>query len=227
MIDNDLHISEKSSIRGLFSTAYLPPQSYIAALLKCEKIKLEKHEFYTKQTYRNRCKILTANGIMDLILPVEKPNGNKTLTKDILISNHTNWQILHWRTIESAYRNSPFFEYYKDDFLPFYTQKHKFLFDFNLNLMWKIIELLQIDLPEISFSEKYEIANRSQTDHQEVDFRNAINPKKENALEQTPYYQVFADKYNFVPNLSIIDLLFNLGNEAEGYLSNITKREPH
>lgn len=187
-------------------------------MIRCKSVVFEINEFYIKQTYRNRCKILTANGIMDLSIPVEKPNGAKTLVKDIRIANCENWQTLHWRAMESAYSNSPFFEYYKDDFLPFFTEKYNFIFDFNLKLLQKIFELLEIDLPAFSFTEKYFETSENE---RSFDFRNVFNPKKENQPPYPAYYQIFTEKFGFIPNLSIIDLLFNMGNEAEKYLKEI------
>ncbi|MCL2596595.1 MAG: WbqC family protein [Paludibacter sp.] len=200
---------------GVFSTAYLPPIDYVMQLLRCKKIVFEINEFYIKQTYRNRCKILTANGMMDLSIPVEKPNGAKTLMKDVCIANSENWQTIHWRAIESAYSNSPSFEYYQDDFLPFFTKKYNFLFDYNLKLLQKIFELLEIDFLNFSFTETF---YENQNNENISDFRNIFNPKKENESSYLPYYQVFTEKFGFVKNLSIIDLLFNLGNQSTEYV---------
>lgn len=202
---------------GIFSIAYLPPVSYVAQIMCCAKIVFEINEFYIKQTYRNRCKILTANGIMDLSVPVEKPNGTKTTVKNIRIANNENWQTIHWRAMEAAYNKSPFFEFYKDDFLPFFTEKYNFLFDFNLKLLQKIFELLEIDFYEFSLTDKY-----FEIKENEFDFRSAFNSKTTKTLHYSPYYQVFTERNGFVSNLSIIDLLFNLGNEAAGYLKKIT-----
>ena len=197
-----------SHSKYLFSSAYLPPISYFSTLIKAENAVFEVCEFYSKQTYRNRCKILTANGIMDLSIPVE--HANKVLIKDVRISYFANWQTLHWRAIESAYNNSPFFEYYKDDFLPFYQKKYDFLFDFNLNLIHKIFDLLEIRFPKIEYTEKF------QTDYNLSinDLRNNFNPKKTNDIPLKPYYQVFNEKFGFTPDLSIVDMLFNCGNET-------------
>lgn len=188
------------------SSAYLAPVSYYKILANSDKIFLEYCENYTKQTYRNRCKIAAANGIITLNIPVESENGEKMLMRDVRISEHGNWQMQHWRSIESAYNSSPFFEYYQDDFRPFYERKWKFLWDLNWEIMQKILHLLDID-PDIELTEKYDVSL-------ENDFRDVIHPKKENIIKTETYYQVFEQKYGFLSDLSIIDLLFNMGNEA-------------
>jgi hypothetical protein len=197
--------------QNLFSTAYFAPVSYYKTMLSAGDTVFETCEYYEKQSYRNRCKILTANGIMDLSIPVEKPNGNKTLIRDVRLSTHENWQKTHWNAIESAYNNSPFFEYYKDDFLPFFEKKQRFLWDFNFALFGKTLEMLQIDDFTFALTENYQT---TYFDENTKDFRNYFHPKLQNETQQTPYYQVFNEKFGFVPDLSIIDLLFNMGNEA-------------
>ena len=153
--------------------------------------------------------IATANGIQSLSVPIENPKTDKCLTKDIRISDHGNWQHLHWNALVSAYGMSPFFEYYEDDFLPFYRQKSPFLFDFNEKLRLTICELLDIN-PNINYTTEYlpDVPN---------DFRATICPRqpvKDHSFDPKPYYQVFSEKHGFLPNLSIVDLLFNMGPEA-------------
>ena len=198
-----LHVS-------ILSSAYLAPVEYYAALAKADKVLLEHCDHYVKQTYRNRCRIATANGTMDLSIPVEKISKEKQLTRDIRISHFTDWQQQHWRSIESAYNSTPFFEYYKDDFLPFYEKKWNFLWDFNLTLLEKVLEL-------IDFNPTIEQTTEFKTNWGEniVDLREKIHPKKTTDFVEMPrYYQVFEQKFGFIPNLSIIDLLFNMGNET-------------
>ena len=182
---------------------------------------IDIHSNYIKQTYTNRCSILTTNGIQDLTIPIIKPK-EKTPIKDIQISTHDNWQQLHWRTIQSAYNSAPFFEYFCDDYAPFYQKKWSFLLDFNLEIQQKTIELLNISQLDFYLSDTYiEYSNFNTKDLREV-----INPKKFNVTLynnlNTPYYQIFDQKFGFTPNLSIIDLLFNMGNEAKLYLKTIT-----
>lgn len=190
----------------LLSTAYLGPVEYYAALTNAEKIIIEQREHYVKQSYRNRCCIATPNGIMDLSIPVIKTT--KETIRDVRISEHTDWQTNHWRSIESSYNSSPFFEYYKDDLQPFYEKKWKFLWDFNFGIQTKILELLDVK-PCIELSEKFEVNQEGV-----LDLRNKIHPKIKSNYGFKPYYQVFEQKFGFQKNLSIIDLLFNMGNES-------------
>ena len=127
------------------SSAYLAPVEYYSEIAKADAVFIEGHDYYLKQTYRNRCLIAAANGQMALSIPVEKASGEKILTRDVRISDHTDWQLNHWRSIESAYNSTPFFEYYKDDLLPFYEKKWTYLMDFNLEIQLKILDLLNLN----------------------------------------------------------------------------------
>lgn len=190
----------------LLSTAYLAPIEYYFLVNNASEIVLEQHELYEKQSFRNRCKILTANGVMDLSIPIDKTE--KKLIRDILIAEHNKWQTNHWRAITSAYNSSAFFEYYIDDMYPFYEKKWKYLWDFNLAFQLKLMELFEIDTA-ISFTQNYQ----KQYDNN-FDFRNLIHPKKASIHTSKPYYQVFDQKFGFNANLSCIDLLFNMGPES-------------
>lgn len=200
------------------TSAYLAPIQYYSILMASSSVSIEKYDSYLKQTYRNRCNILAANGAMALSIPVEHSNSLKPLTKDICIADHGNWQHLHWNAIISAYNSTPFFEYYKDDFAPFYHKKYKFLYDLNEELRVLICELIGIDSTHISYTDAYE-------KEVEGDFRDIIHPKKDwrivdPSFLSNPYYQVFGQKFGFTDNLSIIDLLFNMGNESLLVLQN-------
>jgi len=198
----------------LLSTAYLPPIEYMGALLKTENIIIEKEETYPKQTYRNRCRILSANGLLDLSIPVNKVHGNNTKTKDITIHNSDKWFVNHWRAINSAYSGSPFFLYYKDDLEEFYTGKYENLLEFNTELTNKLLNLIGI-VCKLKYSDSFTLPNEMS-----YDARYSITPKIEvDSLCFNKYTQVFSNKFSFIPNLSIIDLLFNLGPETKEYLN--------
>lgn len=200
----------------LFSTSYFGPISYYGLWRRSEHKMVDASENYIKQTWRNRCVIGTANGPMTLSLPVEG-KAEKINIRDVRISDHGNWRHLHWNSIESAYNSSPFFEYYEDDIRPFFERKFDFLFDFNEEIRLKMCELLEISAASeytTSFIPEHEIPAEW------ADLRNNIHPKKdvEHLFKATPYYQVFDRKFGFQPNLSIMDLLFNMGPEAILYL---------
>ena len=201
---------------SLLSSAYCAPIQWFQKLNRYDDIVIEQHDNFLKQTFRNRCVIATANGTQTLTIPVEKSDGDKCLMRDIRISDHGNWRRLHWNALATAYGDSPFFDYYVDDLRPFYEQRFAFLLDFNMQMTAKLCELLDIT-PNISLSEEYVRDVDSGVD----DFRDAIRPKHpmpDADFIPKPYYQVYAQRHGFIPNLSILDLLFNMGNEAVFYL---------
>ena len=162
--------------------------------------------------------IPTTNGPLSLTIPT---NHDISLSmKDIRISDHANWRHVHWNALLSAYGESPFFEYYQDDIRPFYEKKYEFLFDFNMETTEKMIELLDIR-PKISITEAYIQSKELKEEDEIKDFRDAIRPKKplpDAEFVPKRYYQVYGQKHGFQPNMSILDLLFNEGNEAIFYL---------
>ena len=196
----------------LLSSAYLAPVQYYTKLLQCKgNAYIEAYDSYTKQTYRNRCVIVDANGPLALTTPTEKTAEGKCLMRDIRISDHGNWRHRHWNALEAAYRHTPFFLYYEDDFRPFYEQKIESLYDFNMGLTRLVCQLIGIDTPLLPTTE-YEGASCL------TDLRECIHPKQawEADKEFAPkeYYQVFKDKHGFIANMSIVDLLFNMGPES-------------
>jgi len=193
----------------LLSTAYFAPIQYYSEFLRAEKVYIEQFENFIKQTYRNRCVVLGGNGVIQLIVPVVKGRGPKILIKDLKISYDTDWQRNHWRTIFSAYSSSPFFEYYKDDIQPFFETKYKFLLDFNLKIHETICELIEIEnITELTL-------DFEKVPEGTINLRESISPKIKNQndlyFQPVEYTQVFSDKLGFVPNISILDLLFNEG----------------
>lgn len=196
------------------SSAYLAPVAYYAKLLAYNKVYIERYDHYVKQTYRNRCVVASADGPLALTIPTEKSDAPKCLMKDVRISDHGNWRHIHWNALVAGYRNSPFFEYYADDFRVFYERKYPFLWDFNQELCGLICSLIDLH-PQVEGTSAY----RTEFTATEVDFRERIHPKHDwratdPTFHPTPYYQVFDARYGFLPNLSIVDLLFNMGPES-------------
>jgi WbqC-like protein family len=202
---------QNTAILPLF---YLPPVGYFSLLQKLgEDFLIEKHEHLAKQTYRNRASIYSPNGKLDITVPLVKGAKTHTKMKDVRISYDFNWQRLHWLSLESCYRSSAYFEFYEDELSRFYTNKFEFLFDYNL-------ELLEWLNKKLKLNKRFEVTGDYFDNIQpELDFRSAMNPKKpEDMVNNKPYYQVFEDKHQFLPNLSIVDLLFNQGPQARLYL---------
>ena len=195
---------------ALIDLHFLPSLEYFCALQRFDQIVLEKHEHYVKQSYRNRCYINTSNGTHVLTVPLAEKHG-KVLVKDVRIDYSTKWQNIHWRTLQSAYKNAPFFEHYEEELHRQISKDHQFLFDLNLSLLSFCLKSLRWDL-KLSESVSYE----KKTDPSVHDLRSTIQAKKPYServyYQPVPYHQVFGNM--FVPNLSLIDLLFCEGPNA-------------
>lgn len=194
----------------LIYPTYFPSISHYIAMLNAESVTFEVEDTFQKQTNRNRMYIYSPNGIQMLNISVkhDKENG---LFKDIKIDNQYNWQKNHFKSLEAAYKNSPFYEYFIDDLQPLFEKKHEFMLDLNFEIFELVNEALGVSIPFEKTTEYFhEVANKT-------DFRHLVNGKKD-ITKIEPYTQVFDDKHGFLNNLSILDLLFNEGRYAVDYL---------
>lgn len=200
--------------QAILSTAYFPNIQYLSKFIKYDNIVIDIYEHYSKQSYRNRCNILSANGVLPLSIPVKK--NNHCYTKDIKIDYSEPWQKLHEKAILSAYNNSPFYEYYIDEFMPFFIKQEVFLIDINTKILDKILKILKIE-KNYSFSNDFIVLDKH-------NFRESIHPKsskykEDNDFISKPYIQVFSEKFGFIENLSCLDLIFLQGPMAKSFLS--------
>lgn len=207
---------------ALLQTTYFGPVQWYQKLNRYDRCIIEQYDSYQKQTYRNRCIIATANGTQALTVPVEN-DKEKCLVRDIRISDHNQWRRVHWNALQSAYSESPFFEYYADDIRPFFEQKYEFLVDFNENIRETVCRLIDIH-PQVEYSScwtKGEAPDLIDDLSGMADFRDVISakhPLADPTFTPKSYWQVFQHKHGFLPNLSILDLLFNMGPESVFYL---------
>lgn len=201
----------------LLSTAYFPPIHFFCKWLNHSEIWIEAFENYQKQSYRNRCVIGAANGVLPLVIPILKSGTAKQSIREVKISYETPWQRMHFQSIQSAYRHTPFYEFYIDDFLFTWEKKEAFLFDLN----WKILEVLKEALGFDSMDLKKTTSFQAPIEN-EFDYRYRIHPKTEPSIDSffkpASYEQVFSNKHGFQSNLSILDALFHLGPETRSYL---------
>ena len=196
----------------VFSTAYLPPIAYVAALLQHKEVLIETKETFPKQTYRNRTEIMTAGGVRALSVPVIRDNHSRT--EEVSIDYKERWNIIHMRTIAAAYSASPYYLYYKDGLETLLMTHYEKLVDLNEALLKWILQQLKSDCHVIRTKDFYRTC--------EQDFRNTFSPKVPFPTDGfRKYYQVFSDRQPFTPNLSTIDLLMNLGPETNSYLKQI------
>jgi len=191
------------------TTAYFGPCAYFYEILQSDLVFIEAHEHYEKQSWRNRCRIIGANGEMDLSVPVLEGRGLNQPVKDIRIDYHQNWQKIHFKSVESAYRHSPYYEYLIDDLMEFWTVKADFLLDYNLKITERILRLLK-KAGCIRLTEEFQKPGF----YEAADLRYSFHPKnkKSAGLDPAPfgeYHQVFSDRFGFIPQVSILDWIFN------------------
>lgn len=202
-------------MKALLPIFYLPPISWFSEFLKeNNEVILEQFENIPKQTYRSRCNIYGANGKLSLIIPIHH-NGKRAM-KDIEISYAEDWQKLHWKSIKNAYQSSPYFEYYETKLQKIYSIQPKSLIEFNIHALKVILEILKIE-KDFSFTEEYIQSTEF------LNFRENFSTKKDSEYQLKDYYQTFSDKLGFLRDLSIIDLICNIGPESATYIRSVTK----
>ncbi|GGZ78537.1 WbqC family protein [Algibacter mikhailovii] len=195
---------------------YFPSIAHYVAMANTDEVCFETDDNFLKQTYRNRCYIYGANGKMGLNIPVIHSQKNRQKYKDVKIFNDDNWQSNHWKSLLSAYRTSPFFEYYEDDLKPLFHEKADYILDFNFKCLEVINACLQLEV-KASKTRQY---NKDIVD--KTDFRFLVHAKKEVNQAFEKYTQVFSNKHGYISNLSILDLLFNEGPNSLNYLESQT-----
>jgi hypothetical protein len=196
----------------LVSTAYLPPVLYFSEISRADEIFIEREENYLKQTYRNRCYILSAHGPQLLSVPAYSGSVHKTPIKEIRIDYSKRWQQVHLRAMTASYNSSPYFQFYFETIEKIISKNHDFLLDLNMELTMSVLEILKIK-KTISYTTDFEPAGEM-----EHDLRYKITPKQESHFAVKEYFQVFNNGKGFVPGMGIIDLVFNMGPESAEYL---------
>ncbi len=196
----------------IYQPTYFPTIETFSYLVKDEHAIFELFDHYQKQTYRTRCSIYAANGKLDLIIPIKHVKNQRQLTRDVRIENDFNWQRNHFKSLENAYRSSPFFEFYEDYIAVIYNQKEQFLIDFLFKTIDLSFQLLDRSITYTKTSDYH----LTYTDPK--DLRSLADFKRSSVPSMKPYIQVFDNKQGFIPNLSILDLLFNEGGNAISYL---------
>lgn len=207
----------------LLSSTYFGPVQWYQKLNRYDNILIEQHDSFIKQTYRNRCVIATPNGPLPLTVPTTPLSFPNEQSAQLLhstlnstrISDHGNWRHVHWNALKSAYGESPFFEYYADDIKPFFEKGWERLYDFNMDICRTVCTLLDIE-PRITLTDHY-ITAEEVKERGIADFRDVIrhkHPMPDAGFKPRKYYQVYSQRHGFLPNMSILDLLFNMGNES-------------
>jgi hypothetical protein len=207
----------------LLPLSYLGPLQLYCRYFENSRIIIEQYDSYQKQTYRNRSDIYAANGKLSLTIPVKHEKGMRHKVKDVKVDYETNWRKLHWKGIESAYNSSPYFEFYRDIFEPYYRKNFKFLIDLCLQLNDEVLQILNIQVkPDLTLEYVFQddLLNT-------LDLRELIHPKRsyesDGRFRVVKYNQVFSEVHGFIPNLSILDLIFNMGPESGRILNDCLK----
>lgn len=205
---------------SLFLPTYFSPISQYIAIANSSEVLFETEDNFQKQTYRNRCYIYSSNGKQLLNIPTKhSTTSSKKKTKDTLVDNSVSWQSQHLKSIQIAYRNSPFFEFYEDDLIPIFSKEYKYLLDLNIDTFLCITDALQLE-QEYKKTKEFVVST-------EDDYRFLANAKQGHNCHYNSYIQMFDDKFGFIKNLSILDLLFMEGPNAISFLENnpLTLRE--
>jgi hypothetical protein len=200
------------AVKALVSTAYLPPAEYFSLFLKADEVLIEKEENYLKQSFRNRCYILSAHGPQLLTVPVYLGSLHKTSVKDIRIDYSKRWQKVHLGAIVSSYNSSPYFQFYFDEIEKIISANNEYLLDLNTQLVELILKMLKIKIKP-SYTTHFELPANNDYDH-----RYSLSPKRISEYRVKEYLQVFDTENKFVQRLSVLDLIFNTGPEAGSYL---------
>ncbi|MFK8007024.1 MAG: WbqC family protein [Saprospiraceae bacterium] len=208
----------------LLELHYLPSIQYVSKLLQFSRVMLEQHENYSKGSYRNRCHLASSMGLLRLSLPLAGGKNQQQPIREVKLKYDEPWQNQHWTAIKSAYGKSPFFEHYEHRFLPIFQKKYEYLWDWNWDLLHVVLEIISLK-KNIELTKKFD----KELEEEIVDFRNKISPKENKKFEdvdfeQAKYVQVFEAENGFLPNLSILDLIFCAGPEAEIYLERSLKK---
>jgi hypothetical protein len=197
----------------LIQATYFPNIAHFVAMVNADAVYFEVCDNYQKQSFRNRTEIYGANGKLALTVPVSYTQKNRQLYKDVKIANENNWQLLHLKSLQSAYSMSPFFEFYIDDLMPLFETKYDYILDFNLQCFETLKKSLQLDISTYQ-TQVFEKVAEGKKDYRVLVHRNSEITSTEH------YTQVFTEKHGFIPNLSILDLIFNEGPNTELYLKN-------
>lgn len=206
----------------LIEAQYFPPVQYFAMLVQASEVQVEAQEHYQKRSYRNRCRIAGANGEIRLSVPLEKGKNEQMPIQEVQIAYRKNWHSEHWQSIRSAYGKAPFFEFYAEEIKPILYAKPDCLLEFNLSLTRKFLELMQLDT-QLRLTEAYQ----HQAPEGCLDLRNAIHPKQPKLdFQAAAYPQVFLERHGFLPNLSILDLLFCTGPQSAVLLQQFAEQNP-